>query len=183
MNEYCSNLDSYLLDDLSPADATAFAEHLDSCEECREAIEEQQWIDSLLQTSSRLESEVPPPHIARELRVTVARRESFRRRAMGIALATAAALLIATTWLLHNSGAGFPEHVATTIELPTVPESPRATFVATGDAIAVPVKSRHPDVTIVRVYSTFKPVDNSTMAAFQPESNKPNTLTDFSNGG
>ncbi len=107
MNEYCSNLDNYLLGELSPADEAAFAEHIDSCEECREAVEEQQWIDDLLQASSRLESEVPPPHIASELRVVVARRESFRRRAVGIALATAAALLIATTWLLHNPGASF----------------------------------------------------------------------------
>ena len=133
MNEYCSNLDSYLLGELSPADEVAFAEHIDSCEECREAVEEQQWIDDLLEASTRLESEVPPPRIVSELRVSVARRESFRRRAVGIALATAAALLIATTWLLHNPGANFPEHVATTTEVPTAPEhrtpcsSPRAT--------------------------------------------------------
>jgi anti-sigma factor RsiW len=183
MNEYCSNLDSYLLGDLSPADASTFAEHLASCEECREAIEEQQWIDSLLQTSSRLESEVPQPHIVSELRVAVARRESFRRRALSIALATAAVLLIAATWLLNHPIGDTPKHFATATNVPAVPESPHAIFVAAGDAIAVRVKSRHPDVTIVRVYSTFQPVANSKMAAFQSESNEPNTLTDFSNGG
>jgi anti-sigma factor RsiW len=183
MNEYCSNLDNYLLGDLSPADAAAFAEHLDGCEDCREAIDEQQWIDDLLQTSSRLETEVPPQYIAAELRVVVASRESFRRLAVGIALATAAALLIAATWVLHHPSASLPQHVATTTDVPTAPEPRQATFVAGGDTIAVPVKSRHPDVTIVRVYSTFQPADNSKMAAFQPESNNSNNLTDFSNGG
>jgi anti-sigma factor RsiW len=183
MNEYCSNLDDYLLGDLSPADAAAFAQHLGGCEECREAVKEQQWIDDLLQASSRLEIEVPPPHIAAELRVDVARRESFRKRAITIALATAAALLMAVTWLLNNPTGDSAKRVATTVEVPTAPEPAHAMFVAESNAIAVPIKSRHPDVTIVRVYSTFQPLDNSTMAAFQPESNKSNTMTDFSNGG
>jgi anti-sigma factor RsiW len=183
MNEYCSNLDNYLLADLSPADDAAFAEHLAGCEDCREAIEEQQWIDDALRASSGLESQIPPPHIASDLRVVVARRESHRRRAVGIALATAATLLVVVTWLLNHPSGHLPERVATTNQVPSAPESPRAVFVAGGGTIAVPVESRHPDVTIVRIYSTFQPSDKSKMAAFQPESNRPNTLTDFSNGG
>jgi anti-sigma factor RsiW len=183
MNEYCSNLDDYLHGDLSPADAVAFAEHIDGCEECREAVEEQHWIDDLLQASSRLETQVPPPQIVSELRAVVARRESFRRSTLRFALATAAALLIATTWLLNHPTDETPKHVATTTDVPNAPEPPHAMFVAAGDAIAVPIKSRHPDVTIVRVYSTLKPIENSKMADFQPESNNANNLTDFSNGG
>jgi predicted anti-sigma-YlaC factor YlaD len=183
MNEYCSNLDNYLLGDLSPADAAAFAEHLGGCEECREAFDQQQWINDLLQGSSQLDAEVPPPHIAAELRAATVRRESFRKRAITIAFASAAALLVAVTWLLNHPTGNTPQHVATTTDVPTAPEPPYAMFVAGGDAIAVPIKSRHPDVTIVRVYSTFQPLDTSKMAAFQPESNKSNTMTDFSNGG
>jgi anti-sigma factor RsiW len=183
MNEYCPNLDNYLLGDLSPADEAAFAEHLHNCDDCREAIDEQQWIDNLLQASSQLETEIPPPHIASELRVVAASRESHRNRAVAIALATAAALLIAATWLLNHPTGTLPERVATTNQVPNIPEAPHAVFVAGSGAIAVPVESRHPDVTIVRIYSMFQPADNSKMAAFQPESNNLNNLTDFSNGG
>jgi hypothetical protein len=36
-------------------------------------------------------------------------------------------------------------------------ESPRATFVGGPDVLVVPVASRHPNVTIVRVYPTYQP--------------------------
>jgi anti-sigma factor RsiW len=183
MNEYCSNLDNYLLDDLSQADAAAFAAHLESCDECREAVDEQQWIDNLLQASSRLETQVPPPHIANELQVFVSRHESYRRRAVTIALAVAAAILIAATWLFNHSNSNSPEQVATTNEEPVPTAQPRATFAAAGNVIAVPVKSSHPDVTIVRVYSTLQPTNNLKMAAFEPEATSLNNSPDFSNGG
>ncbi len=183
MNELCSNLDDYLLGDLSPAGAGAFAQHLDGCEECREAIDEQRWIDDVLQASSQLETEVPPPHIAAELRAATILRESFRKRAITLAFASAAALLITVTWLLYHPTGNTRKHVATTTDIPTTPEPPHAMFVAGGDAIAVPIKSRHPDVTIVRVYSKFQPLDNSKMAAFEPESTNLNNLNNFSNGG
>ena len=102
MNEYCSNLDNYLVGDLSPADEAAFAEHLNGCDECREAIEQQQWINGLLQASSQIETQAPPPRIANELRVTVCVRESFRKRAVTFAFASAAALLVAATWRTTN---------------------------------------------------------------------------------
>jgi anti-sigma factor RsiW len=183
MNEHCPNLDNYLLGDLSPADEATFAEHLHDCDDCREAIEEQHWINNLLQASSRLETEAPPPYIARELRVVAASRESHRNHAVAIALATAAALLVAVTWLLNHPTGTLPEHLATTNQIPNTPEPPHALFVAGSGAIAVPVESRHPDVTIVRIYSTFQPANNSKMAAFEPESINLNNLTDFSNGG
>ena len=183
MNEHCSNLDSYLLGDLSPADETAFDEHLHGCDECQEAIEEQRWIDGLLQASSQLESEAPPSCIAAELQFIAARRESFRNRAVAIAFASAAALLVAATWLLNQHTNNLADPVAAAIELPTAQEQPHSKFVASSGNIAVPIESRHPDVTIVRVYSTFQPADNSKVAAFEPESNSLNNLTDFSNGG
>jgi anti-sigma factor RsiW len=183
MNDYCSNLDSFLLDELSPADAAGFKAHLEDCEECREAIEQQQWIDSLLQASSQLENQIPPPHIASELRIDITRRESSRKRIFVTALAVAATLLLAITWLLNHSNSNSAEQVATTIRAQPAPAPPRATFAASGNVIAVPVKSSHPDVTIVRVYSTLQPIVNSKMAAFEPEATSLNNSLDFSNGG
>jgi anti-sigma factor RsiW len=183
MNKLCSSLDDYLLGDLSPADEATFAEHLHSCSECQEAIDQQQWINDLVHASSQIATEVPPSHIADDLRAVVARRESFRKRAVRIALATAATLLVAITSLLNHPTGTSPERVAISKELPTAPKPPHAKFVAGRGTIAVPIESRHPDVTIVRVYSTFQPADNSKMAALEPESNNLNDLTDFSNGG
>jgi anti-sigma factor RsiW len=183
MNEYCSNLDNYLLGDLTPADEAAFAAHLQACNDCREAVDEQQWINNLLEASSQLETEIPPPHIASELRVVAASRESYRNRAVAIAFATAAALLVAVTWLLNHPAGTLPERITTLNQIPNAPEPPHAVFVAGSGAIAVPVESRHPDVTIVRIYSKFQPADDSKMAAFQPESNNLNNPIDFSNGG
>jgi hypothetical protein len=182
MNAFCSNLDSYLLDDLSPAEAAAFAEHLIGCEECSEAIEQQQWIDGVLQSSSQLETQIPPLHLVSELQLVVSGRESTRKRFTTIALATAASLLIATTWLLTRSGTKSPNDVTATTDAPTISAPPHATFVADNDTIAVPVASRHPDVTIVRVYSTFRP-NESRMATFQSEPTNSNNSTNFSNGG
>ncbi len=183
MNEYCSNLDNYLLGDLSRAEEAAFTEHLDSCDECREAIGEQQWIDGLLQASAQLDNELPPQRIAAELRAVVTRRESFRKRAIAVSFASAATLLVAATWLLSHPSGNLHEQLAKTIDVPASPPTPQAKFVAGRDTIAVPVESRHPEVTIVRVYSTFRPTDDSAVAAFEPESSNPNNLIDFSNGG
>ncbi|HEX4414781.1 MAG TPA: zf-HC2 domain-containing protein [Lacipirellulaceae bacterium] len=183
MNEFCSNLDSYLLGDLSSADSAAFAEHLAGCEDCREAIEQQQWVDSMLQASSHLDTQVPPRHIASEFRVVAASRESFRKRVIAIALATAATLLVAATWLLAHSGNKSTNHVVTTIDASAAPLRQQATFVAGNDTIAVPVKSTHADVTIVRVYSAFQPTNDSKMTAFEPESTNLNNSMNFSNGG
>lgn len=183
MNEICSNLDNFLLGDLSPADEVAFADHLNGCEECREAIEQQQWIDSILQASTHLDTQAPPTHIANELRAAVVNRESLRKRVIAIAFATAATLLIAATWLLTHSGDKTPIHVATTTEASILPSRPHATFVAGDDAIAVPVKSTHSDVTIVRIYSAFQPTNDAKLTAFEPESTNLNNSANFSNGG
>src|SRR5262249_33281302 len=128
MNDHCSNLDNYLLGDLSPADAVAFAEHLAGCEECREAVDQQRWIDGLLQSTSQLKTQIPPSHIADELRVIVAGRESLRKRVITVVLAVAATLLIATTWLLTRSSTKLPNNVAATTDAPTTTEPRHATF-------------------------------------------------------
>jgi anti-sigma factor RsiW len=182
MSEFCFKLDSYLLGDLSPVEATAFEEHLVGCEECREVIDQQQWIDRMLHASSHLESQVPPSRITDECRHAVASRASFRRRVISIAFATAATLLIAATWLLNHSSSSLPAQVATTSEQPTIPPRPKSEFAAANDSIAVPIKSNHSDVTIVRIYPALQPKVESTVATFEPESATSNPI-DFSNGG
>jgi hypothetical protein len=47
------------------------------------------------------------------------------------------------------------------------PEPLRATFVGGPDVLVVPVASRHPNVTIVRVYPTYQP-SYDTQASVEP---------------
>ena len=46
-NNDCNKLDAYLTDDLSVDDVAGFESHLEACAECRDAIDEQKWIDNL----------------------------------------------------------------------------------------------------------------------------------------
>jgi anti-sigma factor RsiW len=163
MNDPCEQLDAYLADDL-PADAAAeFADHLRDCAECQEAVAEQQWIDGLLRTGARESVDVPRASLIDAMRVTVHRR---RRRTQLIAcgLAVAASLLIAFGWIaIHDRTIASNDktngnNVAINGANGAKPQAaPRATFVVTDDSIAVPVASRHSNVTVVRVYSSVQP--------------------------
>ena len=59
MNSKCNNLDAYLRDDLSVDERAAFESHLEECDACREAMDQQQWIDGLLQSPTRIQLERP----------------------------------------------------------------------------------------------------------------------------
>ena len=50
MNSNCNNLDAYLADDLSVDDAAAICRASAVCDDCREAVDEQLWIDGLLRS-------------------------------------------------------------------------------------------------------------------------------------
>ena len=189
MNDDCENFDAYLADDL-PADAAeAFAAHLPECDECREAIDEQQWIDDLLQSPVRLALEPAPPQLAAAMRVAVTKREGRQKRLVAIALATAATIFVAIGWIQLNRQAGnrIVDGASTagvaTGNHPRSQARPRATFVASSNEIAVPVASHHPDVTIVRVYPAFQPRAESQTAAIEPEAAKETSWHTFSNGG
>jgi hypothetical protein len=165
----CKNLDAFLVGDLS-GDATArFAEHLKSCTECREAVDEQQWIDSLLRSDESAALEPAPTSLRETLRTSVVqRRRSARFVAAGFA-AVAAAIVLAVGWTVttvrqendsaaQNGGivanqdpAGQPP-----VQLSDTTEAqrPQATFVSSGDAIAVPVASVDDNVTVVNLYPT-----------------------------
>ena len=158
----CYQLEAYLADSLS-ADATAaFESHLDTCDDCREAVDEQRWIDGLLQSPTRIELEHTPPALLETIRSSVARQERSKLR-VTYSLAAAAVVLIGIGWFaLREHKAPLDEATNPTIaaapEIPAANAAPsakqQATFVASADSIVVPVESSSSDVTIVQVYST-----------------------------
>lgn len=166
VNDTCNNLDAYLADDLPRSERAAFESHLDVCPACRDAADQQQWIDVLLQSPARLQLERPPGSILDSFQVSVAQR---RRRVVQAAcgLAAAAVLLIAVGLSMNgNQDTSQRDKVATnsivTVDPSQTPRLPEpatttqhpATFVSATDAIAVPVESSYSDVTIVQVYPT-----------------------------
>jgi anti-sigma factor RsiW len=155
----CEKLDAYLAGDLSDSEFIHFESHVEECTACREAIDEHQWIENLLQSPARIQLERPPTIIVDSVHLSVAHR---RRRVLQAAcgLAAAAVLLIAVGWLGLNRQSTRrviskiqDVAVAEPVHAPA-PTQPQATFVTTSDAIAVPLESSSADVSIVQVYPT-----------------------------
>ena len=153
-NSDCNKLDAYLADDLPVDEALRFESHFEECGACREAIDEQNWVDRLLQSPVRI-----PATILDSFHPSLSHR---RRRVWQAAcgLAAAAVLIIAVGWLELNRQARLPSiskvqdvAVAETVQA-TAPSKPQATFVSSTDAIAVSLESPSADVTIVQVYPT-----------------------------
>jgi anti-sigma factor RsiW len=159
LHSNCNNLDSYLSDDLPVDQRAIFESHLDTCSECRDAVDQQLWIDGLLQSPVRIELEQPTVTIRGAFHSSLAQR---RRRVIRAAcgLAAAATLLIAVGLLkLNRQSTGTLESTENSIAVvqPThapTPAEPRATFVSSSDAIVVPLESPSADVTVVQVYPT-----------------------------
>lgn len=174
MSADCDRLDDYLAADLSAEDATRFAEHLECCGDCRDAVDQQRWIDGLLHDSADDEAELPPDDVLVTLRVAVDRQRG-RTRQFGFTLAAAAILLIAAGWVALSRQAAqiaVDENVhpaVATGQQPEAAKTPRAAFVSDSNSIVVPVKSRHSDVTIVRIYPTYQPRYDNRTAQIQPE--------------
>ena len=163
----CSHLDAFLLGDLDSAAASRFNAHLNQCETCRDAVEEQRWIDGLLTSPIGSELESPPERLIDTFHQTV---DSRRRRTRLVAcvFATAAAVAIAAGWIVLNRQASVvdapggvavntADHDADLSTPQKHTEPPRATFVGGSDVLVVPVTSRHTNVTIVRVYPAYTP--------------------------
>jgi Putative zinc-finger len=190
MSVECENLDAFLANDLSPVDGNRFEAHLHRCDACREAINEQRWVDALLGSPERLELERVSPAFAGSVRDSILSR---RRRARLIAcgLAAAAVLVIAVGWTaVLNGPARDPvaHQIAETAVRDNEPSPhpslegrgsenpPRAVFVSGPEVIAVPVASRHPNVTIVRVYAIYPSSIASPAASDESDA-------DYFNGG
>jgi anti-sigma factor RsiW len=177
MSSVCDNLDDYLAGTLSGDAAAHFNSHLHACEACREAVDEQRWIDSLLTSPDRLELEPTPRALVESVARSASRSWFMRSRYVGAIIAAAAAVLVATGLLLLNREAIEGTHATAKLKAPPdtaqtakneVQNETGATFVADSNAIAVPVKSHRTGVTIVRVYPTFQPQVDSRTAALEP---------------
>jgi anti-sigma factor RsiW len=164
----CDKLDDYLLGDLSDVDARRFEAHLGECNECREAVEEQQWIDGLLQSSAAASLEAAPPTIAESLQRSVAGR---RRASLYVAFCLAAAATVAAValgWTLQLGRDGDDVAAPSANEVverarpveepiavaPAASKRERATYANDDDTIAIDVESEDDDVTIVQLYPT-----------------------------
>jgi hypothetical protein len=190
MSVECENLDAFLADDLSPVDSSRFEVHLHRCDACREAINEQRWVDALLGSPERLELERVSPALAGSVRNCIlSRRRQVRLIACG--LAAAAVLVIAVGWstVLNRQARGpavnqiadatLPDHESSpnpSLKKRGTAEASRAVFVGGPDVIAVPLASRHPNVTIVRVYATYPSSMASPAASDESDA-------DYFNGG
>lgn len=157
----CNHVDAFLSGELAEEQRDQFRAHLASCTECREAVDEQQWIDRLLQSPLHAELE-PAPELLADFIVKTATPARSRRKKYGIAWATAAAILIAAGWTIWHFHSRRSTDIYTSVQVTTgkdgnSPSRPpeQATFVSDGDAIAIPVESTSADVTIVQVYPTI----------------------------
>ncbi|HEX3602305.1 MAG TPA: hypothetical protein VHU84_19280 [Lacipirellulaceae bacterium] len=172
MNEHCHNLDAFLAEDLPADDAALFVAHLQRCEACSEAIETQHWLDGMLRSDMRTELEPVPERLSMALQTATVEHGVATRRWAAIGFATAAALLVAVGWIALDRRAEHGQENAdvaqTAVEAKSTPRV-RAKFVASENTIAVPVASRHPDVTIVRLYPAFRPQLQSRTATLEPE--------------
>lgn len=163
MNHECDDLAANLANELDEPAAARFAAHLEKCADCRDAVDQQRWIDELLSSAAGTQLESPPPALVESFRTSLARRRR-QRTLLAYGLAAAAVLVVAVGWTaMLNRQANLP----TTLQVENVahnqtddavsPEPPRAIFVGGPDVIVVPLASRHPDVTVIRVYPTYQP--------------------------
>lgn len=168
----CDNLDAYLAGELLADGASCFEAHLPACDNCRTAVDEQRWIDELLQSPMSAALEAPPADVLPSFRSAVERRR--QRHFVVAGLAAAAAVVVAVGWtaVMQNRQTNGPGDVTLNRiaanradDEPSSDPSqdgrgvmePRATFVGGPDVLVVPVASRHPNVTIVQVYPVYQP--------------------------
>jgi len=152
------------LDGELPAPATAnFVAHVDQCAVCREAIEQQQWIDGLLRSddAARLDGTS-----IRSFRVPRRRRKAFVA-AVAATIAVALAPWAMQRFYQPSNRPARPEVTqdgdlardrtsgSPSVPLSELPRPPVATFVSSGTTIAMPVESPSSEVTIMRLYPTM----------------------------
>ena len=163
MSYECDNLDGFLADDLPTEGAARFELHFCECAACSDAVEQQRWIDVLLRSPLREELEVPSAGVAESLRVALRRRRRVRLIVGGLAAAAVVVLAAGWTVLTARQADHSTIAVAEVVSKPSPDpvtergmEQPRAEFVGGPDVIVVPVKTSHPNVTVVRVYPTYQ---------------------------
>jgi anti-sigma factor RsiW len=170
MGAGCRRLDAYMDGDLAPQERLAFEKHLSLCAECREAIEQLRWVDSLLQSGDAAEEAVFPgsARVNALKAISSARHRTRVRRSLIAGTAAAASIVMLAAWQFSSrpSAPGFARGLnhQTIAQDDATPRQSRglqaagtlteATFVTDGDAIAVPLVSDDAQVSIVQVYPT-----------------------------
>jgi len=170
----CELLDAFLDGELNAVEMASFEAHLSQCDDCREAVRQQKWIDGALRADEAASQTAPHALLAAtaEAIMNVRRKQRLRRLLAG-SLAAAASVALLAAWQLRAphlapGSAGGPvttsnnvvKRDATPRRSRGLEEEPRAsskiaaTFTAGGNGIAIPVASDSPDVTIVQFYST-----------------------------
>jgi anti-sigma factor RsiW len=152
----CEKLDAYLAGELTGDHRTHFAAHLEQCTTCREAVDEQQWIDGLLCSAQGTQLECAPTRVFESVQSRLVRRRIFTV-ACGLAAASVAIVVI---WNAARNPEIMPQltleannvAIIDTVHVPLA--RPMATFVSTNDAIAVPLESPAANVTVVQVFPT-----------------------------
>jgi hypothetical protein len=146
--------------ELSSDERRAFVAHLKACPACREAVDEQRWIDELLRSDEAAKLEAAPN------RSTIGIR--FRSRRRWLVAAAAAAVFVAATFAVATrkpktvtrepalASVPSPAPAAPELEtpLPGADRAPAAAFVSAGSSIAIPVVSDDPQITVVQLYPT-----------------------------
>ncbi len=173
----CTRLDAWLTGDASPAERRKFAAHLDHCESCRDAVDQQRWIDELLRSSEAAAIEAAPtPATIPLCRRIRRRRQLLTAAAASIAVALAAPLIplprrdgsnrarspVATeprAVAEAHSDNDAREAAADPSPSPSlqgrgIADKPVATFASNGNAIAVPLASDDAEVTVVQLVPT-----------------------------
>jgi anti-sigma factor RsiW len=160
----CEMLDDYVAHDLVPPERARFEAHLALCPACRQSVEAERCLDSLLAEAAT--GPVPEGLSERvRWRLVAARR---RRVAAGLSLlaACASAFVLAGHWLtVQQPSTPAPEAKAPSI--PPAPEAPPATpqihvtFRDPARVLAVPVPSDSPHVTLIQIYTGLREPEQS----------------------
>ena len=177
----CQRLDDYLNGDLAFSDRGRFQAHLAECDDCRDAVDQQQWLDGLLRSSEAAAIEAPPAPATIPLR----RRVPSRRRFLVAAAAAGIAVAAAAPWSSFLGWEGLGEGRQEVASLPSpepsepaidasppppatiadpspspsllareISDKPLATFASNGNAIAVPLANDDAEVTVVQLVPT-----------------------------
>jgi anti-sigma factor RsiW len=156
---FCEMLDDYIAHDLAAPERARFEAHLALCPACRQNVEAERYLDSLLVEAGS--GPIPGGLSERVHRRLVAARR--RRVAAGLAALAACAIVcvLAGQWLTsHQLPMPAPEVKAHSN--PPAPEAPpatapvRVTFRDPARVLAVPVPSDSPHVTLIQIYTGLR---------------------------
>jgi hypothetical protein len=157
----CENLDAFLAGALDAMAVAEFQEHARRCPACRDVIEQDRWLDSLLHSPYRLELETPPDSIIDSVRARLSRRRVARLAACGLAAAATVLIAVTCTVFYRQPIQPSPHDAAQTNDASSAPPvAPQATFVGGADVIVLPIASKSPDVTVVRIYPAYRSFAN-----------------------